>query len=93
MIDWVRYRFLYFGISLLVIGAGVFGLLEWGLKLGVDFKGGVLAEYKMGDVSPEEIKSKLESQLGVEVFSISRVKDSGSYLFRFSSFDLTKKMI
>ena len=91
MINWMRYWFLYFGVSILVIGAGVFGLLKWGLKLGVDFKGGVLAEYKMGDVSLEEVKSKLESQLGVEVFSISRVKDSGSYLFRLSSFDLTKK--
>jgi preprotein translocase subunit SecF len=40
MIDIVKHRYLYFGISLLVIIPGLIALIVWGLPLGIDFKGG-----------------------------------------------------
>ena len=45
--NWMKYRYLYFVISALAIGAGIFGYLKWGLKFGIDFTGGVVAEYKL----------------------------------------------
>ena len=47
MILWMKYRPVYFVISLLFISAGVFSLLKWGLKLGIDFTGGVVTEYQL----------------------------------------------
>lgn len=36
----MKYRFIYFGISLLVIIPGVYSLVRYGLKLSIDFTGG-----------------------------------------------------
>jgi preprotein translocase subunit SecF len=42
MIDIVKRRYLYFGLSLLVIVPGMIALLVWGLPLAIDFTGGSL---------------------------------------------------
>ncbi len=65
MINWMKYRWLYLLISGTILLVGVFGLVKWGLKLGIDFTGGIRAEYeltngetkvfKYGLVSNEEI--------------------------------------
>ena len=44
MIDIVKRRYIYFGISLLVIIPGMIALLVWGLPLAIDFKGGSLLD-------------------------------------------------
>jgi preprotein translocase subunit SecF len=46
MIDIVKRRYLYFGISLLVIVPGMLALLVWGLPLAIDFKGGSLLDVR-----------------------------------------------
>ncbi len=46
MIDIVKRRYLYFGISLLVIVPGMIALLVWGLPLAIDFKGGSLLDIR-----------------------------------------------
>jgi len=38
--DWMKYRFIYFAISLLIIIPGVYSLFRYGLKLSIDFTGG-----------------------------------------------------
>ncbi len=40
MINWMKYRFVYFTISLLVIIPGAISLVKYGLKLSIDFTGG-----------------------------------------------------
>jgi preprotein translocase subunit SecF len=42
----IKYRYWYFGISLLIIIPGVLALIFWGLPLGIDFTGGSLLEVK-----------------------------------------------
>jgi preprotein translocase subunit SecF len=44
MIDIVKHRYLFFGISLLVIIPGMIALALWGLPLAIDFTGGNLLE-------------------------------------------------
>jgi len=51
----IRYRYLYFGISLLVIVPGIIALLIWGLPLGIDFTGGSLLEVKFASGKPPTI--------------------------------------
>lgn len=79
--DWLKYKKIYFAVSGLLIVAGIFNLLTWGLKLGVDFRGGTIIEYKFADsVSTEKMTQEIEKE-GVEITSIQPTGDS-SYLFR-----------
>lgn len=81
MINWMKYRFIYFAVSLIVIATGIFGLFRWGLKLGVDFTGGAILEYKLDqNLSSEEINKNLEKQ-GIEVLSVQKTSDE-NYLFK-----------
>jgi preprotein translocase subunit SecF len=47
MINIVKYRYLFFGISLLVIIPGMLALLIWGFPLAIDFTGGNLLEVRV----------------------------------------------
>lgn len=85
--DWMRYRKIYFSISGLVIGLGLTSLILWGLRPGVDFKGGTLAEYKFGsEISTEDIKK----DLAAGGFEISTIQNTGNskYLFRLGVINL-----
>lgn len=42
----MKYRWLYLLISGIVIGAGIFSLFKWGLRIGIDFSGGAVFEYR-----------------------------------------------
>jgi preprotein translocase subunit SecF len=51
----IKYRYLYFGISLLVIIPGIIALIIWGLPLGIDFTGGSLLEVQFASGQPPAI--------------------------------------
>lgn len=51
MILWMKYRWLYLLVSGIVIISGLFSILKWGFKIGIEFTGGVVAEYKFSDGS------------------------------------------
>ncbi|OGM02356.1 protein-export membrane protein SecF [Candidatus Woesebacteria bacterium GWA1_41_8] len=81
MIDWMKYKWLYFSFSGFLIFLGIFSLLKWGLNLGVDFTGGSILEYKFEQtISTEEATKKLED-LGIQVQAVQTTADN-SYLFR-----------
>ena len=46
MINIVKHRYIYFGISLLVIIPGILAIIIWGFPLAIDFTGGNLLEVK-----------------------------------------------
>jgi preprotein translocase subunit SecF len=88
--DWLKYKKIYFAISGLLIAIGIFGLSTWGLKLGVDFRGGTIIEYKFTNpVSTEEITKKIEKE-GIEVTSIQQTGEN-SYLFRLPPIGVEEK--
>lgn len=79
--DWMKYRIIYFLISGVIISIGLFSLIKWGLKLGVDFKGGSLVEYRFEkSISEEEAFLKIE-EVGIEVNSV-QMTQANTYLFR-----------
>ena len=51
--DIVGKRYLYFGISLLIIIPGMIALAIWGLPLAIDFTGGSLLEVRFESASPQ----------------------------------------
>jgi preprotein translocase subunit SecF len=77
MIDIVKRRYLYFGISLLVIIPGMMALLGWGLPLAIDFRGGSLLDirFNTGTVPQPAQVSELYTENG---FSDSIVQTSGT---------------
>lgn len=81
--NWMRYRWLYLVLSGSLIIFGIFSMLNWGFKIGIDFTGGSLLEYRLpnGDVKTfkgsfidqsrkEKIKSDLENEIGGSVKEI-----------------------
>jgi len=51
----IKNRYLYFGISLLVIIPGILALIFWKLPLGIDFTGGSLLEVKFESGTPPSV--------------------------------------
>ena len=77
----MKYRLLYLLISGTIISAGMFGLIKWGLKLGVDFTGGSILEYRFQKPPSTEEATKIIEKLGIGVSSV-QITANNSYLFR-----------
>jgi preprotein translocase subunit SecF len=88
MIDIVKRRYLYFGISLLVIIPGMIALLVWGLPLAIDFKGGSLLDIRFdtGTVPQPAQVSAIYAENG---FNDSIVQTSGTNGLIIRSIDMT----
>jgi preprotein translocase subunit SecF len=54
MINIVKYRYYYFGLSLLIIIPGLLALLFWGLPLAIDFTGGSLLDIRFDSGTPPQ---------------------------------------
>ena len=81
--DWMKYKKIYFVISGVMVIVSVFSLVTWGLSLGLDFKGGTIAEYSFeNEISTQDVAKNLK-EAGIEVASIQSIKDT-QYLFRMS---------
>jgi preprotein translocase subunit SecF len=90
MIDWMRHRLTYLIISAIVLGVGLFGLFAWGLKLGVDFKGGTIIEYRFENkISLTETTDYLTKN-DLPLASIQET-GSGNYIFKFAPLDVNQK--
>lgn len=82
--NWLKFKKIYFAISLFLIAVGLFGLIKWGLALGVDFRGGSIAEYAFEQaISEEEVSQKIEGA-GLELSAIQNTGQN-QYLFRLSA--------
>lgn len=90
--EWLKYQRIYFSISIILIAVGIYSLLNWGLRLSVDFRGGAILEYKIDqDISTEEAVDKIE-KLDIEVVSVQSA-DENTYLFRLSSISSEQKIL
>lgn len=63
MVDFLKYKWFYFAISAIVIGAGLFSTVRWGYRYSIDFVGGTNLEYSLSrDVKREEIEKVFKKQ-------------------------------
>lgn len=92
MINIVKRRYIFFGISLLVIIPGMLALLLWGLPLGIDFTGGSLlsVSFEAGHTPQPAQVIAVYSQFG---YGDSLVQSSGNdqIIVRSKSLDETTK--
>jgi SecD/SecF fusion protein len=75
--DFIGKRYIFYAISAIVIGAGLFSFLQQGKKVyGIDFAGGQLQEYSFKNpVEVDKIRGALKD-LGLADASIQQFKDS-----------------
>jgi preprotein translocase subunit SecF len=61
----MKYRYIYFAISAIFLTAGIFSLFKWGFNLGIDFTGGVIAEYQLsnGEIKSQKYGIKSEEEI------------------------------
>lgn len=92
MLNIVKRRYLYFGISLLVIIPGMLALLVWGLPLAIDFTGGSLLDvtFNSGTAPEPSQMVQLYQEYG---FSDSTAQSSGKneMIIRSKNMDETTK--
>lgn len=70
MIPFLSYRKWYFGLSALVISAGIFSMIRWGFVYSIDFVGGTNISYRLNSaVSESEVRSLIEKE-GAEIVTI-----------------------
>ncbi|MEK7163738.1 MAG: protein translocase subunit SecF, partial [Patescibacteria group bacterium] len=65
----LKYKYVYFAISLLVLIPGVISLVKYRLRLSIDFTGGSLLEIQI--TNPQITKQKLEELAKNEKLELS----------------------
>lgn len=85
----MKYKIWYFILSTAIIIPGLYFLLTSGLKLGIDFTGGALLEYKFEkNINVNDLKQYISSQ-GIEVGQITPSED-GIYIIRTKPLEQSK---
>jgi preprotein translocase subunit SecF len=74
MINWLKFKKIYFLVSLVAIGIGIYSLINWGLSLSVDFTGGTIIEYEVGESFSLE---KAEELLNESEFELNSIQSTG----------------
>ncbi len=88
----VKYRKLFYVLSALIVGASIASISIWGLKPGIDFKGGSILEVSYIGTRPEQaqLESEIEKlNLGA---SIRQTGDKG-YIIRMKDIGQEEKMV
>ena len=71
MVNFLKYRWLYFLISAVVIGAGIFSIVSWRFRYSIDFVGGTNLEYEISkNIDLVEVK-KIFKENKIEVITLS----------------------
>lgn len=74
----VAHRNIFFAVTGLVVAASIVSLAVFGLKYGIDFTGGTLAEIRYDGVVPQQgAVERALSDAGFEGFSVRRTGESG----------------
>ena len=91
MINFMKYKPIFFGISLSFLIPGLIALFVWGLRPAIDFTGGALLEVSLTpksnsmSVTATDITNYLNGINGVTINSVQRVGDTNSYIIRTNS--------
>lgn len=93
MINLMKYKFIYFFISLLVILPGLYSLGRYGLRLSIDFTGGALLEIHNTKINLSSDNAKLKKIYSEEKVDLVLMQqtNSGSFLLRSKPVDAKLK--
>ncbi len=88
-VKWIKFSWLYFLISAIVLLPGIYSLFKWGVKPAIDFTGGTLLELK-GEGLNNDLISRLAGKMELNLES-QRGSEANSHLLRFSQLGEDKK--
>jgi preprotein translocase subunit SecF len=78
MINFMRFKWLYFLLSAVVLIPGIFSLVIWRLRPAIDFTGGTLLELKFEKVAIEQLSNlAIEQAIREKNFEVSSIQFSG----------------
>lgn len=90
MVNFLKYRWLYFLISAVIIGVGLFSIATWGFKYSIDFVGGTDIDYQTN--KPVNLQ-KLKNILSKEKIDLTELKTTEKSIFiRTSPIDEKKEV-
>lgn len=89
MVNFLKYRLIYFLISTLVIGAGLFSIFKWGYRYSIDFVGGSNFEYRFDKTVAEKSVNKVLQDNKIKTVHLE-IKDKNINL-RTKSLEQTKE--
>lgn len=88
MFNFMKYRYIYFLISGVVLIVGLFHVIRFGLRPAIDFTGGTLIEVKFDTaISTDELKTFVTDQK-IEVGSV-QTSGNNTYLLKLKPIDAT----
>ena len=70
MINFLKYRWLYLFISIIVIGAGLFSIVKWGFRYSIDFTGGSNFEFQSNKVIEKNQLLKILDQNKISIVNL-----------------------
>ncbi|OGK25869.1 protein-export membrane protein SecF [Candidatus Roizmanbacteria bacterium RIFCSPLOWO2_01_FULL_37_13] len=70
MVSFLKYKWLYFLISAVVIGAGIFSMVFWGFRYSIDFVGGTNIEYAVDKKIGEKQLKDVLKEYKIEALTI-----------------------
>lgn len=87
MLNIIKYRYVWFAISFILITASIASLLVWGLRLGIDYTGGSIQEISWTVPRPSsELIAEVFKEQGIESVLIQQSGDDIS-IQRFKNID------
>lgn len=89
--NWLKYTKVYYLVSLLLVVICVLSIVNWGFKVGIDFSGGTVIEYRIeNNFDTGSAVDKL-SDTETQVSSIQKTSD-GTYIFKLNQIASEKKV-
>ena len=83
MVNVIRDRKIYLGISTVLVGVAIFASLFWGFKQGIDFTGGTLWQFKLsGSETSLQVEEFFRNDLKVNEVKINADEEGGSLFVR-----------
>lgn len=78
----IKYRKIFYTLSIILLCVSIFSLTKFGLKLGVDFKGGTLIEAVwQGELPDGDSVNQIFSNLGIDNSTVRQTGENG-YIIR-----------
>jgi preprotein translocase subunit SecF len=87
----VKNRKIFYGISVVLILAGIVCMSLWGLKIGIDFTGGTLVEVSYPDTRPEQ-SAVTEALLTIDPAASIRQSGTDGYIVRMKEVSQEEKV-
>ena len=81
MINFFKFRFIYFGISAIVIISGLISMFSYGYRTSIDFSGGTIIEYQTGSQTNMKILSDLLETKKIKTISQEQTGNKVSMRF------------